>query len=390
MANNVKTINYIKRGFKNPKKRTGINWWRFIFTAIEEQSGVEKSFFIEFEAVNPALSPSNPLLGFKPRVKISEEDLQYVLAGTASARNLETESIVRPSYCSIRIGMVGKESKQLCEYHSQHDCLVKNKPFQLRMGKCFFDESHISGEVEISESDVKEHPEYMCGAGSSKWNIEYQLKTSFTDGYKSKNTLWFPCGCLAKFSGTMIFDGITYIIDEKHSFGYTDRYIGKNFPKKWFHISSSNLTSNISGKLLFGSSFSVQGEFNDRISFLGTFEGNDISFTADSGKNKYSCIWDCIQSPEGSENDDKLHWSVSVHNKTYVIDVDIYCDVKDLYNRLLELPEGERKVMNLIEGFSGTGEIKLYKKNKKTLEQLEFAKIEKAVCEFGHTEDGEV
>ena len=55
---------------------------------------------------------------------------------------------------------------------------------------------------------------------------------------------------------------------------------------------------------------------------------------------------------------------MSVHNKTYVIDVDIYCDVKDLYNRLLELPEGERKVMNLIEGFSGTGEIKLYKKNR--------------------------
>ena len=389
MTSNVKTINFIRKGFKN-SKRTGVNWWRFIFTAIEEHSGVEKSFFIEFESINPSLSPSNPLLGFKPRVKISEDDLQYVLAGTAAAKSLETESIVRPSYCSVRIGMVGKESKQLCEYRSLRDCVLKNKPFLLSVGKCIFDENHISGEIEITEDDVKDHPEYLCAAGSSKWNINYELKTSFTEGFEGNKAVWFPCGCLAKFSGSLIFDGITYTIDEKHSYGYSDRYFGKNFPERWFHVSSSNLTSNITGKLLFDSNFAIQGEFNNRISFLGTFEGTEICFTANSGKKKYYCTWDCIQSPEGSDDEDRLHWSVSVHNKTYVIDVDIYCDVKDLYNRLLELPEGERKVMNLIEGFSGTGEIKLYKKNGKTLEQLEYAKIAKAVCEFGHTEDGEL
>ena len=141
---------------------------------------------------------------------------------------------------------------------------------------------------------------------------------------------------------------------------------------------------------MFGSSFSVQGEFNDRISFLGTFEGEPLVFKADMSKGKYSCVWDCTQAPEGSEYENKLHWSVSVHNKTYVIDIDVYCDLKELYNRKLELPQGRRKIMDLLEGFGGTGEIKLYKKNRKTLEQIEFAKIEKAVCEFGEIEEGKV
>lgn len=389
MTNITKTFKYIRKGFRKPKKKIGVNYWRFIFNAREEITAAEKSFFIELECINPSLSPSLPLLGFKPRVKISEDDLQYVLAGTDSAKKLETESIIKPSYCCIRVGMVGKNSKQICEYHALHDCVLKQIPFQISLGNSVFSESQISGTVEVSEEELKEHPEYLCNAGSASWNINYEFDTSFLEGYSASSAKWFPCGCLAKFSGSLFFDGISYIIDPKHSYGYSDRYLGKLFPQKWFHISSNNLVSNISGKLLFDSSFVVQGEFSNRVSFLGNFEGLPIVFAADSGKKKYSCVWDCLQSPEGSEDENKLHWSISVHNKIYVIDIDVYCDIKDLFNRKLELPQGHRKVMNLLEGFNGTGEIKLYKKNRKTLEQIEFVKIEKAVCEFGEVEEAD-
>ena len=390
MTNSSKVYKLIKTGLKNPKKKTGVNYWRFVFNAIAEGTGAEKSFFIELEYINPSISPSAPRLGFKPRVKISEADLQYVLAGSNSAKTLETEAIIQPSYCSVRVGMVGNESKQLCEYHGLKNCDVRTNPFELTIGKSVFSESKLTGAVELSEADVKEHPEYLCNSGKAEWNLEYSLETVFLEGFKSSKIRWFPCGCLAKFSGSIVFDNVKYLIDAKRSYGYCDRYIGFSFPKKWFHLSSSNLTSNISGKLLFGSSFSVQGEFNNRISFLGTFEGEPLVFKADMSKAKYSCVWDCTQAPEGSEYENKLHWSVSVHNKIYVIDIDVYCDLKELYNRKFELPQGQRKLMDMIEGFSGTGEIKLYKKNKKTLEQLEFAKIEKAVCEFGEVEEGEV
>lgn len=390
MTNNSKVYKLIKKGFRNPNKKTGVNYWRFILNAISELSGEEKSFFIELEYINPVLSPSVPQLGFKPRVKISEADLQYVLAGSNSAKNLETEAIIQPSYCSVRVGMVGKVSKQICEYHGLKNCNVKNNPFEVKIGQTLFTESKLCGSVNLSEQEVLEHPEYLCNSGKAEWDIEYSFKTVFSEGFKDMRAHWFPCGCLAKFSGNIVFDGINYLIDEKRSYGYCDCYMGTVFPKKLLHLSSSNLTSNISGKLLFDSSFTVQGEFNNRISFLGTFEGKPLVFTADMSKNKYFCVWDCIQASDGSDGDNKLHWSVSVHNKIYVLDIDVYCDLKELYNRKLELPQGKRKVLNLIEGFSGTGEIKLYKKNKKTLEQLEFAKIEKAVCEFGEVEEGEI
>ena len=95
--------------------------------------------------------------------------------------------------------------------------------------------------------------------------------------------------------------------------------------------------------------------------------------------------------PEAETPDENtLHWSVSLNNKNWVIDIDVYCRIKDLYNRKLELPEGSRKVLNLLEGGTGIGEIKLYKHIGNTLEQIEHAKLTKVICEFGHNEDGEI
>ena len=190
---------------------------------------------------------------------------------------------------------------------------------------------------------------------------------------------------------TMSFDaidGIEYIVDPRRSYGYVDRYWGKTLPETWFHISASNLASIISGKALFNSSFAIQGSFEDRVSFLGNFEGTDIEFCADEKKRQVSVIWDCSQMPECDDpEDNQLHWSVSLHNKIWVIDVDIYCKIKELNNRNVELPEGQRKVLNMLEGGTGVGEIKLYKKVSNTLEMIESAKIQKAVCEFGHLEN---
>ena len=57
MTNTSKVYKLIKKGFKNPKKKTGVNYWRFVFNAIAEGTGAEKSFFIELEYINPSLSP---------------------------------------------------------------------------------------------------------------------------------------------------------------------------------------------------------------------------------------------------------------------------------------------------------------------------------------------
>ena len=99
-------------------------------------------------------------------------------------------------------------------------------------------------------------------------------------------------------------------------------------------------------------------------------------------------MWNCVEAPDLDEDEEKrLHWSASFNSKFWVIDIDLYCKIKALYNRILELPEGQRKVLNVVQSATGIGEIKLYRKNKNDLEQIELARISNAVCEFGHTEE---
>ena len=67
------------------------------------------------------LSPAEAVLGFKSRRKISEEDLQNVLAGTSSAHSIQSESIAVPSYVVVRAGIFGDDAKQLCGYVPYND-----------------------------------------------------------------------------------------------------------------------------------------------------------------------------------------------------------------------------------------------------------------------------
>ncbi|MCR4900568.1 MAG: hypothetical protein K5907_07115 [Treponema sp.] len=391
MAASKKNIKDSKYGLSGASKKIGVNFWRCFFTGLEKNSATEQLFFIELEMLNPALSPSEPLLGFKPRVSITEEDLQYTLAGTIAARNLQSETIVQPSYVVVRVGMMGAESKQLCAYHSIKSMRFSSKPFTIQMENKLFSEDQLSGYINITEEDYQKHPEYLSDKGYASWNLKYEVIRDMEEGYKNSSERWFPFGIKTNFSGMISFDGADYIVEPRKCMGYMDRYWGKTFPYDWFHISSASLTSIISGRVLQNSFFAIQGLFENKVAFIGGFEGSDIIFPATLSKRQYTCVCDCIQAPEGEEpEDNKLHWSVSINNKLWVLDIDVYCKVKELSNRVFELPEGNRKVLSVLQGSTGTGEIKLFKKNRNTLEQIEYAEITKAVCEFGHEEDGEL
>lgn len=388
MSVSKKNLKYSRFGLTGSHKKIGINFWRFFFNGTATGSGNESSFFIELEMLNPWYSPTEPILGYKPRVKIKEEDLQYALAGTDSAHEIKSEKILTPSYVVIRVGKVDSEPKQICSYISAKNMQFNTKPFEIIADNKVFTENELSGEIIISNEDHDNHPEYLCDAGFASWNLKYDVIKDFMEGYENQTDKWFPIGLRSCFSGSINFDGIDYVVEPKKSSGYIDRYWAKTFPEKWFHISSSNLTSLISGKTLFNSGFAIQGPFDDKLSLLGEFEGSDLLFCADAPKKTYSVMWNCVQAPDVDEDEDqRLHWSISINSKMWIIDIDLFCKIKALYNRLLEMPEGQRKVLNVVQSATGIGEIKLYKKNKNDLEQIEYARISNALCEFGHVED---
>lgn len=390
MKSNNKISNDYKFGLTGSKKKLGLNTWRFVFNAVNTVTGAEQMFYIEFEMLNPWLSQDEVLLGFKPRVNFSAEDLQYALAGTDSAKNLTTESIVQPSYCAVRVGSFGTDGKQLCSYYPVKQVKFNSKPFEIIVDNKYFNDTKIGGFINVPEEDIASHPEYLCDSGYAKWELSYEIDKQCREGFDSDSLRWFPHGLKTSFKGSIHFDGNEYAVDSRRCYGYTERYWGRDLPEPFFHISTSNFTSVISGKTLFNSSFAISGIFEDRVSFIGKFEDIDIEMCADASKRQFSVVWDCSQMPEAENPEENLlHWSVSLNSKLWVIDIDIFCKIKELNNRSIELPEGKRKILNLLEGAAGTGEIKLYKHIGNTLEQIEHATLQKVFCEFGHIEEGE-
>lgn len=389
MSVSKKTLKYSKYGFNGSHKKIGVNYWRFFFSGISSGSGIESKFCIELEMLNPWYSPSEPLLGYKPRIKIKEDDLQYALAGTDSAHDIQSEKIVTPSYVAIRVSKMDSSPKQLCSYFGIKSVKFNAKPYEIIAGDKVFTENDLSGQIELSDEDIRVHPEYLCDSGFAKWNLKYDVVKDSENGYENQTDKWFPLGLRSCFTGSINFDGEEYIVEPKKSVGYMDRYWGKTFPSTWFHLSSTHLTSNISGKTLFNSGFTLQGIFDNKLSFLCDFEGVDVNFCIDN--DKYSVVYNCVEAPDVDIDEDKrLHWSVSINSKFWVVDVDVFCKIKNLYNKQLELPEGHRKLLNIVQSATGNGEIKLYKKHKEDLEQIEFARISNAICEFGQIEDGNI
>lgn len=369
------------------QKKSGLNVWRFVFNGIEKVTGEERKFFIELSMLNPALSPDEAVLGFKARVNISAEDLQNVLAGSVSAQNIQSESYVLPSYVVLRAGVLGSGSKQLCSYSASGKISVNRKKFCIQGENFSFDEEKLSGGINCSPDDIHEHPEYLCDSGSVSWDLRYEIRCDYEKGYSGKNIFWAPTGARTVFSGNIVIDGKSYDVLPKKSAGYIDRFFGKNIVFPWIHLSSNVITSTISGKTLSDSTFAVQGAFDNQVAAVVQFEGKSVSFEA---KNSRSCgsIWNFSEMPENN-GEENLHWSVSLNNKSYVVDVDIFCPAAQMYVKSVETPDGNRTVLKTLCGGTGAGEIRLYRRFGKNLELIEHAKVASALCEYGQLEKPE-
>ena len=160
----------------------------------------------------------------------------------------------------------------------------------------------------------------------------------------------------------------------------------------WHSVGENDIRNNKTVLMKYELSKSLYAELfqavrSNRVSIKGNLENLDISFFANKSKRLYSCVYDCMEVP-GIENqsDKMLHWSFSLNDKQNIVDIDIFCKLSELYNRIIEKPEGNRNIINIVEGGTGFGEIKLYRKNKKAIEQIEHAKLTKVICEFGKSD----
>ncbi|MCH5291285.1 MAG: hypothetical protein J1D88_05945 [Treponema sp.] len=375
----------LKRG---ALKKSGFDCWRLVTNAANRATGEEKRFFVEFYIVNPALSPKECVLGFKSRITTTEADLHSTLEGSPATSAAGAEVMVQPSFVMVKAGVFCVGGKHINRYFPSSQLESGKSEFIVKVGSgndiCILTDSGTSGSVSVLYRDLDERPELLCNPGTMKWNLRFEKQVAFVPDYKGKGNHWACVGACTVVGGAIMFDGQEYIVNPKTSFGYLEKKWGRSFASPFFHLNSSNLISLISRKPLAKSCFAVQGVYENRLSVLICTEGRHVEFHADSHK-KYQITWDCSEMPEDNEGV-KLHWTVSVHNRKTVVDIDVFCPTNAMFIRDYESPEGGRKVLKVLGGGTGTGEIRIYHKIKKNLELLEHARVSNVVCEYGNIE----
>ena len=188
----------------------GYDWWWHSFTGVNEETGEEKQFFIEFFLCNPSLAQDKPTFGQLGEV---------------------------PSYLMIKVGAWGMGKSQLHKFYPWKDIKVDmSSPFSISTPNCFLNEKKTYGSVTVTKDEANEK-QYMCDSGHMEWNLEIKKDIAFNVGYGASKIMrrlqlfemfWHAQGMKTRFSGDLSYNGVHYTVSEDSSYGYAD----KNWDKR--------------------------------------------------------------------------------------------------------------------------------------------------------------
>ncbi|MBO4902864.1 MAG: hypothetical protein J5518_08740 [Lachnospiraceae bacterium] len=352
----------------------GYDWWWHSFTAVNDQTGEERSFFIEFFTCNPERGGHDPVLG---------QDAYNLLTGKF------------PSYVMVKAGWWGEDAVQLHRFFGWDGIdLHKRAPFSMEMDDCFVSEYELRGSVHVKEEDVREHPEWMCDAGSMEWDLKLNKMIPFNVGYgagklfrtlKAFSMYWHAEGMKTLYSGTVTANGVKYSVYPGRSYGYADKNWGEDFTSPWVWLSGWDLTSKLSGKKLIDSVFDIGGgcpvvfgvPLKRKLLSAFYYEGEEFEFN-------FSKFWTFTRTKfRCRETDDALIWHVRTQNRTALMDVKIKCLKKDMLLINYEAPNGSKKHNRLWNGGNGRGIISLYEKHPGGLYLVDEIRCAHVGCEYG-------
>ena len=362
--------------------RQGYDWWWHNFTGVNEKTGEERSFFIEYFTCNPELAAQNG----------GEEPVCGQLASNK-------EKGLRPSYLMVKCGWWGENAAQLHRFYAWKDVAVScdGEGYHVFAPECSAGEKLLTGRVEISEADAAAHPEWMCNAGSMSWELQVDKKVAFNVGYgagslfrklKAFEMYWHAEGMKSFYNGTVICNGEKYIVTNERSFGYADKNWGENFTSPWVWLSSCDLTSKVSGRKLEDSVFDIGGGrpkafgivLNRKLLSDFWYEGKSYEFN-------FSKFWTfCRTKFDCKETDDKIIWYVRQETTKAVMETSVECDKSKMLLVNYESPDGAKRHNRLWNGGTGEGTVKLFRKRGlfgRHLELIDELEARHIGCEWG-------
>lgn len=354
-------------------KKQGYDWWWHSFTGYDVETGEEQAFFIEYYIMNPALGGDGPIYGQLEQHK---------------------QQGIKPSYALIKAGTWGKNKCQIHNFYAIHTFAYKKKPLQLKIGDNYLSETKLSGKVMMTESDSKDHPEYMSDAGNMLWQLKINKILSYDVGYGASWLLrklnafdmyWHVQGMRATYEGIVKLNDRTYNIIPEKSYGYQDKNWGCDFTSPWIWLNCNNITYKGTEEVLERTSLDLGG--GRPVIFGKPIEGKILTMFYHEGKlyeYNFSKFWKGVeQSFEFIEHEDEVQWLVTSFNRHSKLEIDFRCKKEDMLFFNYENPHGEKRHNRLFNGGTAYGTIKLYEKKKGEYQLLHEFEGKNAGCEYG-------
>ena len=358
--------------------RRGYDWWWHSFTAVNDATGEEVPFFIEFFLCNPALAGESPrpVLGQFPE---------------------NQEEKKRPSYLMVKAGCWGKNKVQLHRFFAWKDVTVsEGAPYSVKAAECFASDTELRGSVSVRQSQAKV-PAYMSDAGEMKWNLRLNKKVAFNVGYgagkifralKAFEMYWHAEGMKTNVTGSIVLNGQSYTARGEYSFGYSDKNWGCGFTSPWVWLSSCDLVSRKTSKRLNNSVFDIGGgrpkvfgiPLNRKLLSAFWYEGHPYEFN-------FSKFWTRTKTKFSSEEtESEIIWHVMQENREAVMETEVKCRKADMIWVNYEDPDGHKRFKRLWNGGNGSGTVKLYKKERGEKILIDDIVARHIGCEYGEFE----
>ena len=354
--------------------RKGYDWWWHSFTAHHATTGEARAFFIEFFTCNPAFGGSEPVFGQLPKNK---------------------QEGVQPSYLMVKAGCWGENARQLHRFFAWDDVDISTTtPFYLAADDCLCCETNLIGRVEVTASDAAAHPEWMSDAGSILFDLTIDKQIAYNVGYGASTPLralkafemfWHAEGIKTAYTGTVILDGETYVVDPETCCGYADKNWGSDFTSPWVWLSSCNLASTLSGARLENSAFDIGGgrpvvfgvALDRKLLGCINYEGTCYEFNFSKAWTGSRTAFDCW------ETDDALFWHVDQSTRTAHLITDITCPKSEMLLVNYEAPDGSKRHNRLWNGGTGYGHLQLFARQGKTEQLIDDIRVGNVGCEYG-------
>jgi len=351
----------------------GYDWWWHNFTGIDKDSGEERSFFIEYYVCNPDLGGHEVILGQLP----------------------ENRAVgIRPSYAMLKAGSWGKNPKQIHNFYPISDLSIFDGNLNIRVGEATLSETAMKGIVSVSETEALEHPEWMCDAGTLKWDLKINKTISFNVGYGASpffrkinafEMFWHAEGIKTEYSGTVEWNGRLFEVTPAASFGYSDKNWGKDFTSPWLWISSCDMVSRKKGIRLLNSAVEFGGgrpkifgfALNRKILGSLVYEGEVFEYN-------FSRFWNRSRVSFHFEEGKEFHkWELFASNRNSELELTLQCPAEEMLLINYESPDGYKRHNRLWNGGTAGGIIRLYKGrgNKRVL--MDTIDISHTGCEYG-------